>query len=99
MLTFLPKFELYEGERYLGEIRREFTLFKPWFVLDFNNWEVDGDWTGWDYSVVSGSRTVMRLSKELWNFTDTYVMDIPNPSDALYCLMIVLAIDADKCRH
>ncbi len=99
VLTFLPKFELYEGERYLGEIRREFTLFKPWFVLDFNNWEVDGDWTGWDYSVVSGSRTVMQLSKELWNFTDTYVMDIPNPSDALYCLMIVLAIDADKCRH
>ena len=39
----------------------------------------------------------MRLSKELWNWTDTYSMDIDRPEDALYCLMIVLAIDAVKC--
>ena len=99
VLTFLPRFELYESEQYLGELHREFTLFKPRFLLDFSGWEVDGEWTGWNYSVTDGSRTVMRLSKELWNFTDTYVMDIPNPKDALRCLMIVLAIDADKCRH
>ena len=41
----------------------------------------------------------MSLSKELWNWTDTYSMDISRPEDALLCLMIVLAIDAAKCSQ
>ena len=36
VLTFLPKFDLYIGERSIGTIRKEFTLFRPAFVLDFN---------------------------------------------------------------
>ena len=41
----------------------------------------------------------MRLSKEIWNWADTYSMDISRPEDALYCLMIVLAIDEVKCSQ
>ena len=33
VLTFLPKFDLYIGERSIGTIRKEFTLFRPVFVL------------------------------------------------------------------
>ena len=29
VLTFLPKFDLYIGERSIGTIRKEFTLFRP----------------------------------------------------------------------
>ena len=32
-----------------------------------------------------------------FHWTDTYVLDIARPEDALLCLMIVLAIDAAKC--
>lgn len=60
---------------------------------------VEGDFWEWDYTVMDGTRTVMRLSKELWNWTDTYSMDITHPEDALYCLMIVFAIDAVKCSQ
>ena len=28
---------------------------------------------------------------------DTYVIDVVNPQDALTALMVVLAIDAEKC--
>lgn len=97
VLTWLPKFELYVGEQLVGEIRKEFTLFRPRFFLDCCGWSVDGDFWEWDYTVMDGARTVMRLSKELWNWTDTYSMEIDRPEDALYCLMIVLAIDAAKC--
>lgn len=97
VLTWLPKFELYIGEQLVGEIRKEFTLFRPRFFLDCCGWSVDGDYWEWDYTVTDGPRTVMRLSKELWNWTDTYSMEIGRPEDALYCLMIVLAIDAAKC--
>ena len=53
---------------------------------------------GWDYSIVDGSgETVATISKELLNWTDTYVIDVVNPQDALTALMVVLAIDAEKC--
>lgn len=97
VLTLLPRFELYLGEQYVGDIRKEFTLFRPRFQLDCNGWEVEGDFFQWDYTVWDGGREVMRLSKELWNWTDTYTMEIARPQDALCCLMIVLAIDAAKC--
>ncbi len=34
VLTFLPKFELYIGERYVGKVRKELTLFRPAFAPD-----------------------------------------------------------------
>ena len=42
--------------------------------------------------------TIASISKELLNFTDTYVLDVADPADALYVLMFVLAVDAEKCR-
>ena len=44
VLTFLPKFELYLGEQYMGCISKEFTFFRPKFNIDCNGWQVDGDW-------------------------------------------------------
>ena len=99
VLTFLPKFELYIGERLVGTLQKEFTFLRPRFQLDCNGWTVEGNFFEWDYTIQDGEREVMTLSKELWNWTDTYTMDIARPEDALYCLMIVLAIDAEKCSR
>ena len=85
-------------KEYLGCIRKEFALFHPRFTLDCNGWEVEGSFLEWDYAVTDpAGRTVMAASKELLHWTDTYVLDIARPEDALLCLMIVLAIDAAKC--
>ena len=40
-----------------------------------------------------------RVTKELFNWTDTYVIDVADPADALHALMVVLAIDAEKCSR
>jgi len=42
---------------------------------------------------------VAYVSKEIWNWTDTYTIDVASPDDALYALMLVLAIDAEKCSR
>ena len=100
ILTFLPKFEMYLGDRYFGCISKEFTFFFPKFNIDFNGWQVDGDWLEWDYQIMNSSgRPVANVSKELWNWTDTYVIDVHDPQDALCALMLVLAIDAEKCSR
>lgn len=99
MLTFLPKFDLYIGERSIGTIRKEFTLFRPAFVLDFNGWRVQGSFLEWDYTIEdAGGGTVARIAKELLRWTDTYTIDVPDARDALCALMVVLAIDAENAR-
>lgn len=99
VLTFRPRFSLFIGKNCVGQLRKEFALFKPVFTLDCNGWEIEGNFWEWDYRVMEGSRIVMTVSKELFHWTDTYQMDIADPRDALLCLMIVLAIDAEKCSR
>lgn len=100
LFTFLPKFEIYFGNQYMGCISKEFTFFKPAFDIDYNGWHVEGDFWEWDYSIMDGSgNPVATVTKELFNWTDTYTIDVGNPEDALAVLMLVLAIDAEKCSR
>ena len=97
ILTFLPKFELYIGGSYLGCISKEFSFFTPRFTIDYKGWEVEGNYFEWDYSIfdTTGNRKAV-ISKELFNWTDTYSIDVANEEDALPALALVIAIDAEK---
>ena len=68
--------------------------------MDYCGWHVEGDFYEWDYRIQDAlGETVAIVSKELWNWTDTYSIDVKNPNDALLALMLVLAIDAEKCSR
>ena len=100
VLTFLPKFEVYQGSRYIGCIYKEFSLFTPKFSIDYNGWDIKGDFMEWDYRIINSyGHDVATVTKQLFNLTDTYVTDVKNPDDALCALMMVLAIDAEKCSR
>ena len=100
VFTLLPKFEIYLRGQYAGCITKEFSFLKPKFNIDYNGWYVEGNFWGWDYQVYdTGGRCVAEVSKQLLNWTDTYVIDIQNPWDVLGALLLVLAIDAEKCSN
>lgn len=100
VLTWLPKFEMYQNGRCVGSICKEFSLFRPRFHIDCNGWQVQGDFFEWDYTIIGADgRCVAQISKELLHWTDTYVLDVQDPADALGVLMLVLAIDAEKCSR
>ena len=100
VFTWLPTFEMYLGNHYVGCINKEFSVFKPKFNIEYNGWKVQGDWLEWDYTIVDPKgQTVATVSKELWQFTDTYVIDVRDSRDAVSALMLVLAIDAEKCSR
>lgn len=100
VLTFLPSFELYVGDEYLGCIRKEFALFKPVYTIECNGWQVEGNFWEWDYEITGpDGEPKAAVSKQLLNWTDTYVIDVADPADALCALMLVLAIDAEKCSR
>lgn len=100
IFTLLPKFEMYLGGRYVGCISKEFTFLKPKYNIDCNGWHVEGNFFEWDYEILSvtGMR-IAEVSKQLFNWSDTYVIDVRDPEDALCALMLVLAIDAEKCSR
>lgn len=100
IFTFLPQFEIYINDSYVGCIRKEFTMFKPQFTIDCNGWQVNGEWMEWDYTITDSSgRQVATVTKELFQWTDTYIIDVTDPVDALGALLVVLAIDAEKCSR
>ena len=100
ILTWFPKFEIYINDSYVGSINKEFSLFTPKYNIDCKGWHIEGDWFEWDYSIYdSADRNVASVSKELWNWTDTYIIDVRKPEDVIYALMLVLAIDAEKCSR
>ena len=99
LLTFIPRFEIYKDDQYVGSISKEFSFFVPRYNIDFNGWQIEGDIFEWDYQIYDGSKVIASISKELFNLTDTYVLNIIDPKDALDVLAFVLAIDAEKCSR
>lgn len=99
LLTILPKFEIVIDGIPSGEIHRDFTFFKPRYRVDFCDWEVEGDMLGWDYRVYQKGQQVLAVTKELFHWGDTYVLEFSNAGDEIPALLLTIAIDAANCGH
>lgn len=100
ILSFMPRFEVYLGQQYLGCIRKEITFFTPKYDIDYNGWHIDGDFWEWEYNIIdSMGQLIGTISKELFHLTDQYIIDVVNDKDALIVLMFVIALDAEKCSR
>lgn len=99
IFTFLPKFDIYERGNQLGTICKEFSLFRPCYHFDGLGWKVEGNFFEWDYTITNCGMEIATISKQLFNWSDTYVIDVVDDNNALYALMFVLAIDAEKCSR
>jgi len=99
-LSLLASFELLVGEESIGCVEQNFSLLRSSFTLDCYDWDIEGDVFGLDYSITaSDGRSVAAFSKELFHWTDTYHLSVPREEDVLPALLIVLAIDAARCRR
>ncbi|MEE0928368.1 MAG: LURP-one-related family protein [Acutalibacteraceae bacterium] len=100
ILSFLPRYEMFVGANSVGFIKKEFTFLRPRFTVDFRGWQMEGNLFEWDYCIVNSvGDPIAKITKQFLNFTDTYVIDVLRSEDALYALMLVIAIDADKCSR
>lgn len=100
VFTWLPKFDVYIGDKMVGTVKKHFTFFKPKFDIDYNGWSVNGSFTEWDYTITDAlGKCVATVSKQLFEWSDTYVIDVARSEDALSALMLVVAIDAEKCSR
>ncbi len=94
--SLMPTYRMYLGGQEVGKIKKEFTFFKPKFIVDYNGWDVEGDFWDWNYQIRSGNNVVANIKKEFFVFTDAYIIDVADESNILEALMVVLTIDAIK---
>ena len=100
LFTFLPKYDLYLGDEYIGCIKKEFSFMRPKFTIDCKGWYIEGSIWERYYSIYdSDGYNVATITKKLLNFTDTYSLNIADPFDALPVLMLVIAIDGEKATR
>lgn len=99
LLSLLPVFEIEVDGRTVGRIEKRISLFWPKYDIDYNGWRAEGDFMGWEYDVYSGRGTVAHITKEMFHWGDTYVIDYPDPEDELTALLLVIAIDAANCSQ
>ena len=101
LISVTPTFELYEKGKKIGSIKKKlFKLFGSAYSIESLGWTAKGNFSEWNYSIKdSNGKLVATIGKQIFNLTDTYVLDVADPQHALHVLMFVIAIDAEKCSR
>ena len=99
LFSLMPTFEIVAGGRTVGTVRKRFTFFSQDYEVDYRDWNVEGDFLGWDYCVYQRGMEVMSITKEWLSWGDTYRLSYRSGIDELAGLLLVIAIDAANCDH
>ena len=99
ILRLFKEFEITINGFSQGIIKKQFSFFRPKYNIDYKGWRLEGDWLQWNYDIYEGSGLVVHISKQLFKWGDTYVIDIINDMDEVPALMIEIAMDAAKCSE
>lgn len=93
VFSFLPRYQVYLGQRQVAEIVKEFSLFFPKYSIEGLGWEVNGSFWDHDYEITKNGRPIVTIHKEWMSWGDCYEMEIADPANEIIALAVVLAID------
>ena len=99
VLRIFKEFEISINGISQGIIKKQFSMFVPKYNIDYKGWRLEGDFMQWNYTIYEGNRLVVNIDKQLFQWGDTYVLDIVDPVDELPALMVAIAMDAAKCSE
>ena len=97
VLSWGPTYEIYRGGELAAAVKKElFTLFHCTFTVDEpgpDDLTAEGDFTDHEYSFSRNGRSVARVSKQWFAWTDTYGVDIDPGEDDVLVLVSTVVID------
>lgn len=100
LIDIFPTFRIFKDGKCVGNIKKGIKIFGDKFKINFNNWKVDGDIFGWNYTVEDENNNIIAtLSKHVINLFDVYTLDIVDPKDALDIMLLAIAIDMEKANQ
>ncbi len=79
----------------IGKVKTKASFSKQKFEVTFNEWVVEGDVFGKNYKVLDKEGTViMTASQKLSYVNDMYYVDVVDPNNEFYSVLILLALDS-----
>ena len=101
LLAWGPTYEITRDGRLAAVVRKElFTFFRCAFTVDVpgpDDLEAEGDLWEHEYAFRRGGRSVARVSKRWFGWTDTYGVEIDAGEDDV--LLLASAVVIDLCCH
>lgn len=98
LMTWFGKAEITVGDSIVGTITRKWSFLRPKYTIDYNGWQVEGDFLEWNYTIVDASgKQIAAIDKELFHWGDTYALTILNDTDEQDVLIMALTIDMLNC--
>lgn len=95
IFKLLPEYHFFRQGRRVAIVKKEFTFFKPRFNIEseYGSYDVEGNFFGYNFSILKERSTVARVDKAFFAFRDTYSVDIPSGEDNVFLLAICIIID------
>lgn len=95
LFKLMPEYLVYIEGNYAAKIKKEFTFFRPKFNIDsnFGQYNIEGDFFGYDFRIMKNGRTVAFISKKFFSIRDSYGVEIVDDENQELLLSFVIIID------
>jgi len=97
LLSWGSTYEIYRDDRHHATVQKElFTFFKCSFVVhvdDQDDLDAEGDLSDHEYVISRTGDPIASISKQWFEWADTYGVDIADGEDAVLILASTVAID------
>ena len=101
LLTLGATYDVYRGDRHVARVKKKmFTFFRDKFYVDVpgpDDLEVSGSILDREYRFERHGKTVAKVSKAFFSWTDTYGIDIEDGEDDV--LILACAVVVDMVSH
>ena len=88
-----PQYSVFINGRVVAEIKKVRSRFKPRYIVEIQNWLVEGDFLGHRYTISCKDGAIAEIRKAWMSWGDNYEIDILDPKDEIVSLVTVIVID------
>ena len=99
IMSLFGAYDVYKQNKLCATIKRRATLFRPKLDIesDDGNFEIEGDFWDYNFSILKDGHTIGIIEKEWLTLRDSYKLTV-NDSE-LETLFISMVIAIDNCLH
>ncbi len=89
------EYDLYNKENKIASLKQHIISIKPKISIIANNdnYLINGDLMARSFTISKNNIDVAQINKSMFNFKDSYKIDIFEEKDELICLSLLIAID------
>lgn len=93
LLHPLGRFDIYQGDNYIGKITRRLSLFVKRLRAsgDFGEYKIKGNVFAWDFKIIDQEGNVVgNISKSILRIADTYTVDAYTNDPIILAIAVVM---------